>query len=282
MSSDTKITSNDYKIGLNAPTIDKVPRGTTVKEFNSKITLPQGATSKVLELDHSTVFPEGKLKGVMFLEVTAEDGTVVYYWANVDRNNEAYLKPGNYVINEKDKILSGVIQNINYKDFLDSLVLPEGAVAKIYSFDHKNIITSGFVNNTMILRISAENIYTYREYKIRTEPIKIKLGSKFLSTSIIPAVMNKTVYMPAEAFVKSLGAKYTYDKVKSAISINKTNISIIMNISSTATIVNKNTFSIEAPPILINGIPYVSTKFVAEMLNYSYKFDEKTKIVEIK
>jgi hypothetical protein len=94
--------------------------------------------------------------------------------------------------------------------------------------------------------------------------------------------MNKTVYMPAEAFVKSLGAKYTYDKVKSAISINKTNISIIMNISSTATIVNKNTFSIEAPPILINGIPYVSTKFVAEMLNYSYKFDEKTKIVEIK
>lgn len=37
-----------------------------------------------------------------------------------------------------------------------------------------------------------------------------------------------------------------------------------------------NAFNFEATK---NGIPYVSAKFVSEMLSYSYRFDEKTKIV---
>jgi photosystem II stability/assembly factor-like uncharacterized protein len=282
VSSDTQITSKAYKIDFNAHTIDKIPRSVTVKDFMSKITMPEGATARLLQLDRTTVVLDGKLSAVMILEVTAEDGTVVYYYVNLDRNTDAYLKPGNYVINENSKTLSGVMQNMYYQDFLDSLILPEGAKVSLYSSDHKNLITAGFIANNMILRINAENIFTYREYKILTELVKIKFGSKLSNSSISPVIINKTVYVPAEAFTKALGAKYNYDKMKSTIRINKTNISIIMKISSTSVIVNNNIFTIEESPILMNGIPYVSSKFISEMLNYSYRFDEKMKTVEIK
>jgi photosystem II stability/assembly factor-like uncharacterized protein len=281
-SSDTQITSKDYKIDFNARTIDKIPRSVTVKDFMSKIMLPKEATARLLQLDRTTVVLEGKLSSVMLLEVTAEDGTVVYYYVNLDRNTDAYLKPGNYMINEANKTLSGVMQNMFYQDFLNSLILPEGAKASLYSSDHKTLVKSGFIANNMILRINAENIFTYREYKILTEPVKIKFGSKLLNSSISPVIINKTVYVPAEAFTKALGAKYNYDKMKSTISINKKNISIVMKISSTSVTVNNNIFAIKESPILMNGIPYVSSKFVSEILNYSYRFDEKMKTIEIK
>lgn len=278
---DTRISSKDYTVDLYKHIITKIPRDITVKDFLSKLILPEGATAEPMRLDYTKPALQDKVTAVKIVKLTAEDGTAAYYMIGVNKNNDAYLKPGKYMVNEKNMTISGVTQNTYYKDFIDNLVLPLGAKAQIYSSDSKRLITAGLVTNNMVLKIIAEDQTTSRTYKILAQPIKIKLRGKLLS-NITPAIMNKTVYVPAEAFAKTLGARYSYDKSKAAMIISKTNISMLMKLSSNTVIVNKNTLNAAAPPVLINGIPYVPAEFVSEMLNYTYKFDEKAKIIEIR
>ncbi|MGL4736902.1 MAG: copper amine oxidase N-terminal domain-containing protein [Cellulosilyticaceae bacterium] len=97
-----------------------------------------------------------------------------------------------------------------------------------------------------------------------------------------PKVIGGRTYLPLR-FVgeEILKASIVWDPAAKQITVNNGQIEIVLFAGNTKALVNGVEMTIDAPPVIENGVTLLPVRFMAEQFGLQIDFDEKTKRIEI-
>ena len=138
------------------------------------------------------------------------------------------------------------------------------------------------VISTVLMFIMVVSSVVFVNEASTTKNVKVKIDSKAISYKIKPVVKSGKVFVDAKVTAKALKAKYSYNKKKKQIVINKGTTKLIYKIGSKTVKVNSKKNKVKAP-FLVKKKPFVEFGFLAKKLGYvDYSYNKKNGIVAVK
>ena len=96
-----------------------------------------------------------------------------------------------------------------------------------------------------------------------------------------PFISGGRTMVPVRFIAEAYGAKVDYDATTKGITITLDETVIAMQVGVKTAYVNGKTYTIDAPPVIVNGRTFVPIRFISEMFNATVTYDESTRTVTI-
>ncbi|AST06130.1 copper amine oxidase [Anoxybacillus flavithermus] len=102
---------------------------------------------------------------------------------------------------------------------------------------------------------------------VRTVRIPIISNGKVLQTDTSPIMVNNRILVPFRAIVQSTGANVFWNANTKQVTVQKNKKVIFLTVQSSTAIINDQTVTLDAPPIIYKGRTFVPVRFIAEALD---------------
>ncbi|MDF2682156.1 MAG: hypothetical protein K0R47_3346 [Brevibacillus sp.] len=102
----------------------------------------------------------------------------------------------------------------------------------------------------------------------------LRLGGELLAS-------NNRLLVPASTLAQAVGAAYTYDQKAKSITIKKDANTFRFAPGSKIATINGGSVTLDTPPSLVQGIPYVPVRFLAEHLGMSVRYEKATNSIAL-
>lgn len=127
------------------------------------------------------------------------------------------------------------------------------------------IITLLLTTGTGAAKANAENIHT-----VQTPSFDFEAK---------PIIINKEPFIPIKPVLEALGWKIAWDSKNKTVQAQKAESTLVIKIGSNIAILNKTTVLQNSPPVIIRGISYVSSRFVAQEFGTKVRWDRKENLI---
>lgn len=156
-----------------------------------------------------------------------------------------------------------------------------------YHYHHgysAHLHTNGICPYEATNKINEEVAQTKENPKSEEEPtntICIIIQGKEMTTDLSPKLINNRVMIPVRPVFEYFDAKIDWNSGTNTITINKSNITLVMTIGKTDYLVNGISHQIDVPPLIIDGYTFVPTRCIAEEFGYKVFWNSISNTVEI-
>ncbi|ACV63892.1 copper amine oxidase domain protein [Desulfofarcimen acetoxidans DSM 771] len=136
----------------------------------------------------------------------------------------------------------------------------------------------------IVLSSTMVSAYTDSTDNLNCSPtdVRVLINGKQLTFDQEPLLVKDRILVPLRKITESLGAIVKWDQGIQMVTVQKGNIVIGLNIDSDVGFKEPDIiFTLEQPPILVNGRTMVSLRFLAEGLGTQVSWDEKSRTVYI-
>jgi hypothetical protein len=96
-----------------------------------------------------------------------------------------------------------------------------------------------------------------------------------------PFISGGRTMVPLRFIAEAFGAKVEYEAATKSVSIVLGDMNISMQIGNTTVMVNGKSYTIDAPPVIVDSRTFVPVRFVAEVLGAKVDYDAATRTVTI-
>lgn len=127
------------------------------------------------------------------------------------------------------------------------------------------IITLLLTTGAGAVKANAENIHT-----VQTPSFDFEAK---------PIIINKEPFIPIKPVLEALGWKIAWDSKNKTVQAQKAESTLVIKIGSNIAILNKTSVLLNSPPVIINGISYVSSRFVAQEFGTKVRWDRKENLI---
>jgi len=112
--------------------------------------------------------------------------------------------------------------------------------------------------------------------------IRVILNGAELSFDVSPQIINNRAMVPMRSIFEAMGANVDWNSDTQAITATKGDTVITMRIGNLSMLVNGREYSIDVPPMLIDGRTLVPLRAVSDGLDAEIEWDQGTRTVIIK
>jgi len=114
-----------------------------------------------------------------------------------------------------------------------------------------------------------------------SQPISVTINGRALVMDTQPVVRDGRTLVPLRAIFEALGATVGWDVGTRTITGKKNEITVVLQIDNPTARVNDNDIILDVPPAVIEGRTLVPTRFIAESLGASVRWDGRTRTVSV-
>lgn len=118
-------------------------------------------------------------------------------------------------------------------------------------------------------------------YLSAQDELKLRVMGTDITSIAEPRIIDGRTMVPVRAIFEAMGANVEWDGENRRITGTKDDTVVIMEIDNTLVKLNSQEYTIDAPPIIIEGKTLAPARFVAECFGYSVNWDEAAKTVNI-
>ncbi|MBQ7097300.1 MAG: copper amine oxidase N-terminal domain-containing protein [Clostridia bacterium] len=111
--------------------------------------------------------------------------------------------------------------------------------------------------------------------------IKVVLDGAQLTFDVQPQLINDRTMVPMRKIFESMGAEVYWDGATSTVSASDGNTSVVMQINNNVIKVNDSNYTLDVPPVIVDGRTLVPVRAVAESFDADVQWIGETKTVEI-
>lgn len=109
----------------------------------------------------------------------------------------------------------------------------------------------------------------------------VTLDGKSLHLEGMQLVSNNRVMIPASNFARAIGADIFYDQAASTFTLQKEANTYRFTLGSKTVVINGSSVSMDSPASLVQNVPYVPIRFLAENLGMSVNYDKASNAISL-
>ncbi|MDK2820965.1 MAG: hypothetical protein PWP31_930 [Clostridia bacterium] len=111
--------------------------------------------------------------------------------------------------------------------------------------------------------------------------IDVAVNGKQVNFDVEPKVQDGRTLIPVRFVVEKLGARVTWSPSAQTVGIYKGDISITLGIGCSIAYINNERYTLETPPVIVEGRTLVPLRFISEYMGESVVWDKNEKFIYI-
>ncbi len=94
-----------------------------------------------------------------------------------------------------------------------------------------------------------------------------------------PVMIKNEPYIPVKPVLEAMGWKIGWDSKNKTVSAVKQDNILLLKIGKTDAVLNGNSIPVGSPPAILNGISYVSSRFIAQEFGTKVRWNKKDNLI---